>query len=222
MVETINIEVLKYNKAELTRTVNTQFTQFGVTASADQPPVADTITIPEFFSAYQNLFYTIPKYGETNSHEYLVKTSGDYVGGEAVNEVGDIGGNAFDVGDGVAAVHGLVVELLFGGNFGQQVHANFLFQFSDVVRLNHFLQRVRHVGRERHGNNPPQVAHVGILLDRRNELLGQLGGHDRFHGVGDDDGRKSDYRPHRIVFQKSKNRGHKVIRHPFQMFNDPR
>lgn len=86
MVETINIEVLKYNKAELTRTVNTQFTQFGVTASADQPPIADTITIPEFFSAYQNLFYTIPKYGETNSHEYLVKTSGDYIGGEAINE----------------------------------------------------------------------------------------------------------------------------------------
>lgn len=85
MVETINIEVTKYNKAELARTVNTEFTQFGVTASANQPPVADIITVPEFFTAYQNLFYTIPKYGETNSHEYLVKTSGEYVGGQAVN-----------------------------------------------------------------------------------------------------------------------------------------
>jgi len=37
MVETVNIEVTKYNKAELNRTVNTQFTQFGVTASANQP-----------------------------------------------------------------------------------------------------------------------------------------------------------------------------------------
>jgi len=86
MVETVNIEVTKYNKAELNRTVNTQFTQFGVTASANQPSVADTITVPEFFTAYQNLFYTIPKYGEINSHEYLVKVSGDYIGGQAVNE----------------------------------------------------------------------------------------------------------------------------------------
>lgn len=86
MVETINIGVTKYNKAELTRTVNTSFTQFGVTASANQPPVAETITVPEFFTAYTNLFYTIPKYGDTNSHEYLVKTSGEYVGGQNVNE----------------------------------------------------------------------------------------------------------------------------------------
>ncbi len=85
MVEKINIELTKYNKAELTRTVNTQFTQFGVTASASQPTTADTITISEFFTAYSNLFYTIPKYGDINSHEYLVKTSGEYIGGEAVN-----------------------------------------------------------------------------------------------------------------------------------------
>lgn len=86
MVETVNIEVTKYNKTELARTVNTQFTQFGVTASAEQASTADTITIPEFFAAYNNLFYTIPKYGETNSHEYLVKTSGEYIGGEEVNQ----------------------------------------------------------------------------------------------------------------------------------------
>lgn len=85
MAETIAIEVIGYNKTELNRTVNTQFTQFGVTASAAELPTATTITVPEFFTAYQNLFYTIPKYGETNSHEYLVKTSGDYIGGPAVN-----------------------------------------------------------------------------------------------------------------------------------------
>lgn len=86
MVETVNIEVTKYNKAELTRTVNTQFTQFGVTASTEQTPAVGIVTIPEFFTAYNNLFYTIPKYGETNSHEYLVKTSGEYIGGEEVNQ----------------------------------------------------------------------------------------------------------------------------------------
>ncbi len=85
MTETVAIEVVKYNRTELNRTVNTQFTQFGVTTSATELPATATLTIGEFFTTYQNLFYTIPKYGETNSHEYLVKTSGDYIGGPAVN-----------------------------------------------------------------------------------------------------------------------------------------
>jgi hypothetical protein len=85
MAEKINIELTKYNRTELQRTVNTQFSQFGVTASVEQLPVVETITIPEFFAAYNNLFYTIPKYGDVNSHEYLVKSSGEYIGGEAVN-----------------------------------------------------------------------------------------------------------------------------------------
>ena len=28
------------------------------------------------------LFYDIPAYGDTNSHEYLVETSGEYIGYE--------------------------------------------------------------------------------------------------------------------------------------------
>jgi hypothetical protein len=86
MVETINIEVTKYNKAELTRTVNTSFTQFGVTSPVSQAPVAETITVPEFFAAYTNLFYIIPKSGDINSYEYLIKTSGEYVGGVGTNQ----------------------------------------------------------------------------------------------------------------------------------------
>lgn len=86
MAETINIEVVGYNKSELNRTINTQFTQFGVTASPTQPTIADSITVPEFFEAYSNLFFTIPKLGDSNSHSYLVKTSADYIGGEEVNE----------------------------------------------------------------------------------------------------------------------------------------
>jgi hypothetical protein len=85
MAEKVNIGLVKYNKTELQRTINTQFSQFGVTASAEQPLGVKPVSVPEFFINYQNLFYTIPKYGETNSHEYLVKTSGDYIGGPAVN-----------------------------------------------------------------------------------------------------------------------------------------
>ena len=35
---------------------------------------------------YNQLFYEIPEEGETNSHEYLIKTSGDYIAFDQVND----------------------------------------------------------------------------------------------------------------------------------------
>ena len=43
-------------------------------------------TVEEFFGLYNSLFYDIPALGETNSHEYLVKTSGEYINYEERNE----------------------------------------------------------------------------------------------------------------------------------------
>ena len=43
-------------------------------------PTEPGVTIDEFFQLYNDLFYEIPKLGETNSHEYLIKQSSDYVG----------------------------------------------------------------------------------------------------------------------------------------------
>ncbi len=85
MSETVNIEVIGYNRSELSKTIDTQFSEFITPAT---PPAAaiKLPTIPEFFQYYQDLFFQIPKTGETNSHEYLVKTSGEYIGGAQVNE----------------------------------------------------------------------------------------------------------------------------------------
>ena len=35
---------------------------------------------------YNNLFYEIPSNGETNSHEFLVKTSGEYINYDQIQE----------------------------------------------------------------------------------------------------------------------------------------
>ncbi len=40
-------------------------------------------TVKYFFQLYDDLFYEIPPVGEVNSHEYIVKRSGDYVGLES-------------------------------------------------------------------------------------------------------------------------------------------
>ena len=42
--------------------------------------VAPAISVAEFFTNYQTLFFEIPKFGDTNSHEYLIKTSQEYAG----------------------------------------------------------------------------------------------------------------------------------------------
>ena len=37
------------------------------------------LQLNNFSQQYNDLFYEIPAFGETNSHEYLVKTSGEYI-----------------------------------------------------------------------------------------------------------------------------------------------
>ncbi len=67
-----------FNKTAFNNTVNTNFTQL------DQAPPdlsffdSNLATVNDFFNIYQNLFYEIPKFGPTNSHEYLVVESTAY------------------------------------------------------------------------------------------------------------------------------------------------
>jgi hypothetical protein len=78
-MEQINLSKTIYNKNQYERVIDTSFTQLvqpQVTASF----VAPSISIAEFFTNYQTLFFEIPKFGDINSHEYLIKTSQQYAG----------------------------------------------------------------------------------------------------------------------------------------------
>tara|TARA_B100001564_G_C20664695_1_gene683184 strand:+ start:2446 stop:2790 length:345 start_codon:yes stop_codon:yes gene_type:complete len=66
-----------FNKASYEKTINTKFTQLG--AKSVQEQIDEQPTIEEFFQMYNDLFYDIPEVGNTNSHEFLVKTSGEYI-----------------------------------------------------------------------------------------------------------------------------------------------
>jgi len=71
-----------FKKETYENTIDTTFSQ----VSTPPLPLEDTITIDEFFNLYNALFYDIPTNGDANSHEYLVKTSGDYINFEQENE----------------------------------------------------------------------------------------------------------------------------------------
>ena len=68
-----------YEKNQYQKVIDTSFTQL-VQPPALSPTASFLPSIDEFFSYYEELFFDIPKFGETNSHEYLVKTSEDYIG----------------------------------------------------------------------------------------------------------------------------------------------
>ena len=92
MSQTRNVDLRKevFNKPQYEQVIDTSFSQLGVTsfsASAENQISVETVTVNDFFESYNDLFYDIPSYGSSNSHEYLVKTSGDYINFDQDNEI---------------------------------------------------------------------------------------------------------------------------------------
>jgi hypothetical protein len=71
-----------YDKNAYKKTIDTSFSQ----VTTPTPPIENTISVEEFFNIYSTIFYDIPEEGDINSHAYLVKTSGEYLGAETINE----------------------------------------------------------------------------------------------------------------------------------------
>jgi len=74
-----------FDKQQFENTVDTSFTQLNIPVTSSV--VTTPPTIEQFFDFYNQLFYQIPKLGDTNSHAYLVKTSGEYIGNTQNDDV---------------------------------------------------------------------------------------------------------------------------------------
>lgn len=70
-----------YDSDQYKKVIDTSLTQY-----TPPIPVEDTITVEEFFTYYNKIFYDIPAEGNINSHAYLVKTSGEYINASTTNE----------------------------------------------------------------------------------------------------------------------------------------
>jgi len=67
---------ISFNKEAYEKTIDTSFAQ----QSLPTPPIANTISVADFFNLYNTIFYDIPVDGDINSHTYIAKTSGEYAG----------------------------------------------------------------------------------------------------------------------------------------------
>jgi hypothetical protein len=70
-----------YPRSIYENVIDTTFTQ-----NTPPPPIEDTITVEQFFTFYDKLFYNIPVTGDINSHTYIVKRSGEYINFDNTNE----------------------------------------------------------------------------------------------------------------------------------------
>lgn len=84
MSENVNFNKQVYNKNTYTKVIDTSFKELGVKTIQEQ--ILAQPNVEEFFTMYNDLFYNIPELGTTNSHEYLIKTSSEYIGFEANQE----------------------------------------------------------------------------------------------------------------------------------------
>ena len=85
MARNINLNKKVFNKRDYKKTINTTFSQLDVKTVQEQ--IDEQPTVQEFFNLYNELFYEINELGETNSHEYLIKTSSQYIDFEKNDEL---------------------------------------------------------------------------------------------------------------------------------------
>ena len=85
MAENIKLNKEVYNKRTYEKVIDTSFSELGVPTVQEQ--ITAQPTVQEFFDLYNTLFYNINEFGPTNSHEFLIKTSQEYIGFEEENEI---------------------------------------------------------------------------------------------------------------------------------------
>ena len=76
--ENSNLRREAFNRKQFDDTINTNFTELGVNTVDPSTFDPSLVTVGDFFTIYQTLFYQIPKLGDVNSHEFLIKESTEY------------------------------------------------------------------------------------------------------------------------------------------------
>ena len=82
MSKRLNLNRTLFDKSKYSKTIDTSFKELIPPLLENEIP---SITVVDFFEAYDNLFFEIPKTG-LNSHNTLIQKSTEYVGDQQTNE----------------------------------------------------------------------------------------------------------------------------------------
>ena len=77
MARKIKLNKEVFPKSQYEKTINTEFKELGVQTVQEQ--IDKQPTVNEFFQTYNSLFYQIPERGNNKSHEFLIKSSSEYI-----------------------------------------------------------------------------------------------------------------------------------------------
>lgn len=83
MAQKVTLNKIDFDNVQFQRVINTKFSQ--VIPNTVPQPENPIITTIDFFEAYNDLFYQIPKTG-SNSHQTLIQKSSDYTGAQQSND----------------------------------------------------------------------------------------------------------------------------------------
>ena len=72
----IPVQKTVFNKDTYSRVIDTQFHQL-INQGVTETP---SFTVDDFCQLYEDLFYQIPREGDTNSHRYILQKEADYLG----------------------------------------------------------------------------------------------------------------------------------------------
>lgn len=77
MAENVNLNKNVFNKNTYPKVIDTEFKSLGTKTISEQ--VAEIPSAQDFFNMYNELFFSINQFGPTESHEFLIKTSSEYI-----------------------------------------------------------------------------------------------------------------------------------------------
>lgn len=82
----IDLNKKVFEKRQYQKVIDTSFNQLSPNIPIPTVDVVKIADVPGFFQSYNQLFFDIPKFGDVNSHEYIIKTSQTYVGTSFMDE----------------------------------------------------------------------------------------------------------------------------------------
>lgn len=85
MAENVNLNKNVFNKNTYPKVIDTEFKSLGTKTISEQ--VAEIPSTQDFFNMYNELFFSINQFGPTASHEFLIKTSSEYINYDNDSEI---------------------------------------------------------------------------------------------------------------------------------------